>query len=183
MRKDTILDWVLVGLFAALTWVGAYIRVPLLPDVPLTLQTLIVVLGGLILGPWRGALSQMVYVTMGLIGLPVFSQGALGLGYLVVPTFGFTLGFILGAATCGWVGILLNARNSMVRSIIAALAGMIGVYLLGLPYLYFVRVLIGKAVPFNLLVISMFPFAIADVIKSVAVGLFSPGIARALPKL
>lgn len=183
MRRNLVKDWIYVGLFAALTWVGAYIRFPLLPDVPLTLQTLIVVLSGLVLGARRAFLSQAVYIVLGLVGVPVFAQGGAGIGYIVKPTFGFILGFLLGAVLAGWVDYGLRRLPIVPRSILAAIAGMIGVYLVGLPYLHVVRLWMGNALPFGLLAASMIPFAIGDLIKAVLLGLIRPALAKGLPDL
>ena len=88
-----------VALMAALTAVGAQLRIPL-PYVPITLQAAFVCLAGLLLGSWRGAASQAVYLTAGLVGLPVFAGGG-GLHYLLKPSAGYLLGFVAGAWLAG----------------------------------------------------------------------------------
>lgn len=80
---------VLAGLFAALTAVGAFLKIPFYP-VPFTLQTFFTALAGLVLPPRWAALSQVVYLLIGLLGLPVFANGG-GIGYVVQPTFGYLL--------------------------------------------------------------------------------------------
>lgn len=89
----------LCALFTALVAIGAFIRIPT-PLVPVTLQFWFTAMAGLLLGPWRGALSVFVYVLLGLIGVPVFTQGG-GLGYVFQPTFGYLLGFIAEAWIIG----------------------------------------------------------------------------------
>ncbi len=85
----TPIDVALVGLFAALTAVGAYVAVPLpFSPVPVTLQTLFVYLSGLVLGGRRGALSQLVYLLLGASGIPVFAGGRGGVGVIFGPTGG-----------------------------------------------------------------------------------------------
>ena len=91
----------LTALFAALISVGGRITIPI-PYVPITLQTLFTVLAGLLLGSKLGAVSSALYVLMGLLGLPVFSAGA-GPAYVFHPTFGYMIGFIVGA----WLQALL----------------------------------------------------------------------------
>ena len=86
-----------VALFAALTAVGAFIRIPLGYS-SITLQTFFTAMAGCVLGPWYGALSQLVYVALGLVGLPIFTQGG-GIGYLMQPTCGFLIGLIPMAFT------------------------------------------------------------------------------------
>ena len=183
MGKNVVKDWVYIGLFAALTWVGAYIRLLILPDIPMTLQTLFVILSGLVLGPRRGLLCQAVYIALGLAGIPVFAQGGAGIGYIVRPTFGFVLGFLPGAFLAGWVDRLCLKLPVIPRSILAALAGMIGVYLIGLPYLHVVRALLGNAIPFGLLAASMVPFMLGDLAKAFVVGFIRPALSRGLPEL
>ncbi|MCX8182737.1 MAG: biotin transporter BioY [Candidatus Methanomethyliaceae archaeon] len=87
------------SLFAALTASGAWISIPFFP-VPLTLQTLFVYLAVLVLGRYA-ALSQAIYIGMGLLGMPVFARGMSGYGVLVGPTGGFLIGFLLGSFVSG----------------------------------------------------------------------------------
>lgn len=94
--------------FAALTAVGAMIQIPLQP-VPITLQTMFVVLGGAILGPGFGALGQVFYLVMGSSGIPVFAGSAAGMGILTGPTGGYLIGFALAAVL---VGRLIRLRTS-----------------------------------------------------------------------
>lgn len=121
----------LVALFAALTAVGAMVRIPLWP-VPVTLQTLFVLLSGLVLGARLGAMSQIVYITVGLMGLPVFSGGG-GPAYLVSPSAGYLLGFVVAAAVTG--GVAGRQRLTFLRALAASLAGTAAVYAAGVPYL------------------------------------------------
>jgi biotin transport system substrate-specific component len=98
---------ILTGLFAALTVIGAQIRVPL-PLVPFSLQTLSVLLSGSMLGPVYGAASQVLYLLMGLAGLPVFTKGG-GLAYVFQPTFGYLLGFPVASFVAG---ALIHGRHA-----------------------------------------------------------------------
>ena len=87
-------DFITVSLFAALTAVGAFISIPL-GAVPITLQLLFTLLSGILLRENLGALSQIVYISLGLIGLPIFAGGKGGIGILLSPTFGFLIGYII----------------------------------------------------------------------------------------
>jgi biotin transport system substrate-specific component len=89
----------LIALFAAFTCAAGFIRFPLFP-VPFTLQTLFVYLSGGLLGKKSGALSQVLFLILGLIGLPVFATGG-GLGYVLQPTFGYLLSFPAAAWIVG----------------------------------------------------------------------------------
>ncbi len=90
---------VLTSLFTALTVVGAQVRVPL-PLVPLSLQDFFVLLSGLVLGPKYGAMSQLLYLVLGLAGLPIFTKGG-GPAYVLQPTFGYLLGFPMASFIAG----------------------------------------------------------------------------------
>jgi len=92
-------DLILVALFAALTAVGAFIKIPI-PYVPFTLQYFFCALAGIILGSKLGALSQIIYVAVGLVGAPVFTDGG-GITYIFKPTFGYLIGFIVAAYVIG----------------------------------------------------------------------------------
>ena len=83
---------ILTALFTALTAVGAFIKIPVGPT-PISAQLLFIALAGMILGPYWGALSQVLYVALGLAGLPIFTGGG-GISYIYSPSFGFLLGFI-----------------------------------------------------------------------------------------
>jgi biotin transport system substrate-specific component len=121
----------LVPLCAALTAAGALIKIPLWP-VPITLQTFFVILSGIILGPRYGALSQLVYIIIGLLGLPVFSGGG-GLAYLMQPSFGYLIGFIIAPLAVG--GLVRNKALTPLLVFMAALTGTFVIYSLGIPYL------------------------------------------------
>jgi biotin transport system substrate-specific component len=107
MRQTRLL--ILTGLFAALTVIGAHIRVPL-PFVPFSLQTFFVLLAGNMLGPFYGAGSQVLYLLMGLAGLPVFTNGG-GLAYVFQPTFGYLLGFPIASLVAGVLIHGIQARG------------------------------------------------------------------------
>lgn len=124
---------VLCALFSALIVVGAMIKVPL-PGIPFTLQTLFVILAGLLLGPRGGLIAVLVYIFIGLAGLPVFSGGG-GLMYVLKPSFGYIVGFALGAFVTGWLAEK-NTNNSTLSMVIAALAGTAVIYALGLTWYY-----------------------------------------------
>lgn len=126
-----IRSMVLAALFAALTAIGAFIQVPL-GFTSITLQVLFTCLAGVLLGPKWGAVSQIVYVVLGLVGLPVFTQGG-GLGYLVKPSMGFLFGLILLA----WaVGMLTRTDRSPLRVVLACVVGEVAMYAVALPYMY-----------------------------------------------
>ena len=123
---------ILTALFAALTAIGAFLRVPVGP-ISFTLQVFFTCVAGLLLGPWYGAASQLIYVLLGLAGVPVFTEGG-GLMYVTVPTFGFLLGLIPMALV---IGLLTRRENcGFWRMVLACVVGLLVLYAVGLPYLY-----------------------------------------------
>ena len=125
---------VLCALFAALIAVGAFLRIPV-PLVPFTMQTFFVGLAGMLLGKKLGAASALLYMFIGLVGLPVFTQGG-GVGYVLKPTFGYIIGFVLGAYVTGAIARKVR-EPSHKRLLAAALAGLGVIYTVGTAYFYF----------------------------------------------
>lgn len=123
----------LVALFAALSGIGGFIRLPI-PYLPLTLQTLMVMFSGLLLGGRLGALSQLIYLLVGLLGIPIFAQGG-GPGYVLQPTFGYLVGFVLGAYV---IGRLTEGREHVHRGMlfVVILMGIVAIYIPGVTVLY-----------------------------------------------
>ena len=118
------------AIFVVLMVVSAYIQIPF-PFVPLTFQTVVAVLAGLLLGPRYGTASVCVYVLMGLLGLPVFSGGG-GIGYVVQLTFGYLLGFIAATFVSGFIAH--KCRPSLRIFILAGVCGFLANYAVGAPY-------------------------------------------------
>jgi len=127
-------DLILTALFAALTAVGAFLRIPT-PLSSFTLQVFFTCMAGVLLGPKYGALSQAVYVVLGLIGLPIFTSGG-GPSSILTPTFGFLLGLPPMAAVAG---ALTRKFGSTFAGICAACAvGLAVLYVIGLPYMHLI---------------------------------------------
>lgn len=134
---------ILAAMFASLTAIGAFIKVPV-PFVPFTLQILFVYFAGSLLGSRVGALSQLVYLIVGLVGVPVFTEGG-GIGYVLKPTFGYLVGFVLASYA---IGRLIERTENPTWSdfVIAHFTGLLLVYGAGTVYLYVaMNILIGKA--------------------------------------
>ncbi len=143
-RLERTRRFILIVLFADLTAVAARISIPL-PPVPLTMQTAVVLLSGALLGARDGAAAQVLYVLMGLVGLPVFAAGG-GLAYVLSPTFGYLLGFVGGAWLVGYLVERHSPRSfrGLWAAMLAALAPM---YVVGVIWLYLNLVVVqGKTV-------------------------------------
>ncbi len=133
MKHLTVREIVLCGLFIALITVGTFIRIPVGTDV-YTLQFMFTLLAGLVLGARLGAIAVGSYVLLGLVGVPVFASGG-GPAYLLQPTFGYLLAFILQAWFCGFYS--RRSHDISFRSLLAAnLGGMAIVYLIGISWFY-----------------------------------------------
>lgn len=123
-------DLILISMFAALSAVGAFIKIPM-PFCPITLQIFFTTLSGVLLGGRNGALSVGIYVALGLMGVPVFTGGG-GISYVLHPTFGFLIGFIIGAYVTG--KICHSGKPTFKRLFLGSLAGYIPIFLIGTLY-------------------------------------------------
>lgn len=125
-----------MGIFTALIAVGAFIRIPV-PVCPFTLQLLFTTLAGLLLGSRRGGMAVLVYLVLGLVGVPVFTEGG-GIAYIFQPTFGYLIGFAAGAWLTGKI-IETSPDGSLARYVAACLAGLAVVYGCGMAYVYVIN--------------------------------------------
>jgi biotin transport system substrate-specific component len=150
---------VYASLFGALTAVGAYIIIPL-PPVPITMQTLFMGLAGTLLGARLGALSQVVYLFLGILGLPVFAGGKAGIGVLFGPTGGYLIGFIAAAAVIGKLASL-KARPGFAWLCLSLVAGAAVIYTLGILQL----MLVARLSAVKALAVGVLPFLWGDGIK------------------
>jgi biotin transport system substrate-specific component len=152
----------------------AQVRLPLpFTPVPLTGQTLGVLLVGAALGSRRGAASLGLYLALGLLGLPVFTGWGSGLAHLAGPTGGYLLGFILAAFVVGWLCERKLDRR-WTTAIIPFLAGEILIYLCGLSWL---AVFVGTE---RVLAAGLWPFLPGDLLKMLLAALAMPVAWRAL---
>lgn len=132
--KITTREMALTAIFTALTAIGAFISIPIGP-VPITLQTLFVLLSGILLGSKLGTLSQIVYIALALVGIPIFSGFSGGPQILLKPSFGFAIGFVFAAYI---IGKITNEVTSPKKIYFATLIGSLVIYLFGLPYIHYI---------------------------------------------
>jgi biotin transport system substrate-specific component len=155
--------------FAIMTALGAHVRIPLpWTPVPITLQTFFVSLAGATLGPAFGPASQVVYLLLGVAGLPVFAGGGSGVGYLAGPTSGYLVGFIAASALVGW--LIRRQEDPGAAWILCSMAaGSLTIYACGVLWLaWSLRLSLAGAIAKGFL-----PFLVGDVVKTgAAVGLF-----------
>lgn len=158
--------------FAMLTALAAQIRIPVPgTPVPITGQTFAVLIGGAALGSWAGAGSQMIYVTMGLIGLPVFAGGNGGFSYATGATLGYLVGFIAAAWVIGRLSERGQDRNVW-SAIPAFLAGNAVIYLFGVTWLWWSVDAISTLQ--EAIVAGFVPFVIGDLLKVALAGVLLP---------
>lgn len=152
------------ALMTALTAVSAYLVIPI-GLVPVTMQSGIALSAGALLGSRWGALSQTVYLIMGLIGVPVFAGGRSGPGAVLSPTFGYLIGFIAAAFVTGWY-LERRAHKTLRHIVTAMLAGLVVLDLFGLTYLYFyLSVIIGQTAPVQTVLSAGLFFLPIDAVK------------------
>ncbi|MDD4082830.1 MAG: biotin transporter BioY [Sphaerochaetaceae bacterium] len=151
---------VLISLFSALIIAGTFLRIPL-PPIPVTLQTFFVYLAALALGPVTALLSVLVYLFLGLVGLPVFTSGG-GFAAFAGPTGGFLIG-MLPAAFFGGLIAFSKKESSTLVNIIALVVATLIIYALGTWYFsYSLKKTIAES-----LVLCCYPFLIGDAVKIV----------------
>lgn len=132
--KLTVKEMILCSLFSILIAVGAFIKLPI-SIVPITLQTLFVVIAGIVLGKKLALISVLLYIVIGLIGIPVFANGG-GIMYVVQPTFGYLIGFAVAAYCIG----LASEKYSGVKSLILiSVIGMLIIYIIGMLYFLWIQ--------------------------------------------
>jgi biotin transport system substrate-specific component len=170
-RSANILRDVLLVLgFSALIAVTSRLEIHLpFTPVPITLQTLFVLLTGAALGSKRGALAMLAYLAMGAAGLPVFANGAGFMYLLVSPTAGYLWSYPIAAFVVGWLCERHLDRNFW-TSVFAMLPSSLIIYAIGVPWLAFIAHLTFS----QALIAGMAPFIAGDLFKLVVAALLLP---------
>lgn len=170
ISRSLLTDGALVVAGAGLTALLAQVVIPLWP-VPITAQTLAVLLVGGSLGALRGSLALALYALVGALGAPIFSEASHGWGILAGPTGGYIVGFILAAALTGWLAERRWDRKFL-GGMVSYLAGSAIVFVVALPWL---GATLGLSVQ-QTLEVGLYPFIIGGVVKAViAAGLIRAG--------
>ncbi|WP_139796099.1 biotin transporter BioY [Clostridium acidisoli] len=173
---------IMAALFAALTAIGALITIPIGP-VPITLQDMFPMLAGLILGAEIGALSQIVYILIGLIGLPVLAGGTGGINSVFTPSFGYLIGFLLAAFVIGKISGKIK-KLTFTKAFLLCIVGMIVIYAVGIPYLYLIlNNFLGKKVTIQYAIkVGFVLFIPGDIIKTIIVSIIASNVIPLLKK-
>lgn len=172
---------ILVALFAALSAVGAFVKIPT-PLVPFTLQTLFCAYAGFLLGARLGMASQLLYLLIGLIGIPIFALGG-GPSYILQPTFGYLLGFLACSGICGYF-VERMTHITFAKLFAVGIVGLITIYTFGLSYLYFiVNVYFGQPMPIGMVLsVGFLPYLASDLIMNGVIAATAVKIIPALRK-
>lgn len=158
-------DLTFIALFVSITIILSQIVIPVEP-VPISLSMIGVFLSGGILGWKKGMISQIVYLLLGIVGIPVFANLKGGIGVLLGPTGGYLIGYVI---TAGVIGYYMEKYN--IKSLFAIFSGMlIGLsccYLVGTYWLgYYLQVSFIKALSFGVI-----PFLLGDILKIILCGI------------
>ncbi len=173
-------DIVLISLFAALTAALGLIPQIMLPiGVPITAQSMGVMLAGAVLGAKRGSLAIVLFLGLVAAGLPLLSGGRGGAAVFFGASGGFLIGFPIGAFVIGFLFDRHRGKPPMLMSILYVLVGGIGVvYLIGVPWLAEVA-----ALPLEKAFIGSAGFLPGDAIKAILAAIVARAVRRALPAL
>ncbi|GAA3689916.1 biotin transporter BioY [Arthrobacter ginkgonis] len=178
-RRLDATDLARVAVFAAIVAVlglpGAF---TLAGGVPITVQTLGVMLAGAILGPWLGALSMTVLMALVAIGLPLLAGGRGGIGVFFGPSAGYLLGWILGALVIGLIVHAGGRKPVLWRTLVGLLTGgILVVYAAGIP----VQSLVTR-LPLGETALMSLAFVPGDLVKAVIATFIVMTLARAYPR-
>lgn len=165
-RERGVAAFAAAGVAAATIAVCSWVSLPFFP-VPLTLQTLGVLVVGGVLGFLWGPVAVLVYLGLGLVGLPVFHNGAAGSGVLAGPTGGYLVGFLPAAAIMGLAGYAAGRRRMAGRgsTVILALGALVAtavIYAVGVPWLAAAAHLSAS----RALAVGLVPFLPGDLVKA-----------------
>jgi biotin transport system substrate-specific component len=153
----------LIALFTGLIIVGTFLKIPL-PPVPITLQTFFVILAGLLGGMSFGFMATLLYLLLGLIGLPVFTSGG-GLSALIGPTSGYLISMLFASAIAGFFSDRAKAEDNRIKHLILCAIGgflaLVFIYSCGVSWLK-----ISLSLDWSkALSIGLYPFIVGAIVK------------------
>lgn len=167
---------VLAALFAALIAAGAVVSIPIQP-VPFTFQVLFVLMTGLLLRPAAAGAATIVYLLLGVAGLPVFSGGAAGPAVVAGPTGGYILGFVVASVVISVVAGPHTGRTHGAYRLVACALGLVSIYGAGMAQL---GVVMGFG-PKQAFMAGVLPFIAFDAAKAVIAVGAAAAVERVVP--
>ncbi len=182
MKKNSVaLDIAYVAVFTALIIVFAFVSIPTpTAGVPIVLQNAIIILAGLILGGRRGFFVGLLFLALGLVGMPILAGGRSALGAIAGPTVGYLVGYIIAPAIAGLIAYRApRAKGEMIATL--AVAGVVG-----LAIQYFcgsIGLMVRSDMSFIAAIAAQGPFLIPDLIKVAVMVAVAVGVHTAFPDL
>jgi biotin transport system substrate-specific component len=168
----TLKDLIIIPIFSVLMIVGARITIPF-SIVPITFQPFFCALAAVLIGSKKSFISMILYIFIGLAGLPVFAYGG-GLSYIANPTFGFIIGFPVAAFI---IGIMTEKRSlTFIRTMTAMLFGLIAMYIIGCFYFSIFKEWYFSSDSLKLLWTSFIPYFIKDLCLYIIIAILTPSI-------
>lgn len=175
MEQKELQQGVLCSLFTAFMIVGAQTTIPL-PLVPFVLTDFFIILAGLVLGSRWGAMSVMLYLLLGAIGLPVFAGFSGGYHHFLGPTGGYLVGFLMAATIAGIIAP--HHKPAIWRDVLAAIVGQLSLYILGVSWL-----VVGQKMSWNAAIVAgVLPFLVGAAIKLSVAVLIAPILRRQIAR-
>ena len=182
MKKNSVAtDIAYVAVFTALIIVFAFVSIPTpTAGVPIVLQNAVIILAGLVLGGRRGLFVGLLFIALGLVGLPILAGGRSALSALAGPTVGYLVGYVIAPAITGLIAYR-TPRDKGAMTAILAIAGLVGLavqYFCGSLGLVF-----RSDMSFRAALIAQGPFIIPDLIKVAVMVIIAVGVLAAFPDL
>jgi biotin transport system substrate-specific component len=166
--KTEIRDMTQIALFIVLMIVGGKIAIQV-GEIPYTMQTTFCLLAGIILGPRKGSMSLLIYLLIGLAGLPVFARGG-GPAYIFMPSFGYLVGMPLAALIAGSLTSRLDPDRKGLqvwKSMPVNLIGMLVIHIFGVSYFLLIKNLYvhQSTTIFNAMLVATVPYLLSDALQ------------------
>ena len=174
MERNIVLIAAFAALIAAL---GLVPKIMLASGVPITAQSLGIMLCGTVLGAKRGALAVLLFLLLVALGLPLLAGGRGGLGLFVSPSAGYLIGFPIAAAAAGAVMEAWRPKSVFIAAFAASLIG--GIVILYVPGIAGMAITLD--LPLHAAAMLGLPFLPGDVLKAILAGAITAGIARSRP--
>lgn len=182
MKKNSVAtDIAYVAVFTALIIVFAFVSIPTpTVGVPIVLQNAVIILAGLVLGGRRGFFVGLLFIALGLVGLPILAGGRSALSAIAGPTVGYLVGYVVSPAIAGFIAYRAP-RSKGGMTVVLAIAGVVGLavqYLCGI-----VGLMVRSDMSFGAAAVAQGPFVIPDLIKVAVMVVIAVGVHAAFPDL